>query len=153
MTTRLSLTAICAAVFMSACATTYDPAEVCTADWIKPRVDRALDYIQDDAETVFKNLRKVAASYVAGNTPGPLQLWSLQNSVKGLEKELRTGRGMKDLKTMARTCDNPKIITDAMSGFLRDQGLSQDFVRFVENFGLYKDIISDAVKDVQIPDA
>ncbi len=147
---RLCLAALSSALLMTGCATTeLDPAKVCTAEWIKPRAENALSHIQNDAESVFKNLRKVAASYVAGNTPGPLQLWSLQNSVKSLEKELKTGRGMTDLKTMAKTCDNPKIITDAMGGFLRDQELPDGMVNFIERFPLYQQILTDAVRESQ----
>jgi len=143
-----SLGFIIAAGLVTGCATSYDPAEVCTSNWIEPRTDRAIGYIQDDTSSVIKNLLKVAEKYAEGKTPGPLQLFSLSNSVSRLEKELKNGRGMKDLKILANTCDDPKIITDAMSTYIRGQGLPSGMVGFIENLGLYQNILAEATKDI-----
>ena len=131
-----------AAIFLSACATTPDPAKVCTAEWIEPRADKAVSAIEKDTRGVIKNLRKVAASYIEGNKPGPLQMWSLSNSVKKLESELESGRGIRDLRTLARTCDDPKIVTTAMARFMRSHGLPDGLVNFIENLDQYQKILS-----------
>jgi hypothetical protein len=145
---RVLLPLAIAGVFTSGCATTYDPAEVCTANWIQPRAEQAVGFIQSDTESVIKNLRKVAEGYMDGKTPGPFQLLALTGSVKKLESELKNGRGMKDLKVLARTCDDPKILTTAMSGYMRNQGLPPGMVNFIENLDLYKDILENAVAGI-----
>jgi len=65
----------------------------------------------------------------------------LSNSLKGLEKELKNGQGIRDLKILAATCDDPKIISDAMGGFLRKQGLPDNIINFIEGMGLYQELI------------
>lgn len=131
-----------AALTLSACATTPDPAKVCTAEWIKPRTEKAVSAIEKDTRGVIKNLRKVALSYADGKKPGPLTMWSLSNSVKKLESELESGRGIRDLRTLARTCDDPKIVSSAMAGFLRSHGLPDGLVRFIESLDDYQKILS-----------
>ncbi len=131
-----------AAILLSACATAPDPAKVCTAEWIKPRADKAVSAIEKDTRGVIKNLRKVAESYIDGKTPGPIQMWSLSNSVKKLENELEGGRGIRDLRTLARTCDDPKIVSSVMARFMRSHGLPDGLVNFIENLDQYQKILS-----------
>jgi len=66
---------------------------------------------------------------------------ALSRSLKGLEKELTSGRGIKDLKILANTCDDPKIVSKAMGGFLRNQGLPENIINFVENMEQYKSLL------------
>ena len=136
----IPLTAL--AIMLSACATAPDPAKVCTAEWIKPRTEKAVYAIEKDTRGVIKNLRKVAASYVEGKTPGPIEMFSLTRSVNKLETELESGRGIRDLRTLARTCDDPKIITDAMAGFMRSQGLPDGLVNFIESLDEYQKLLA-----------
>lgn len=145
---RLSF--ILAPLLLSACATTYDPAQVCTAEWIQPRAMKAAKSIESDASSVFKNLRKVADTYARGGTPGPLTLFSLSNSVKRLESELKNGRGMRDLKMLSNTCNDPNIVRSAMTDLMRRQGVPADMIDFIENMDRYKDILNQGLKQPAI---
>ncbi len=138
----LTTLAIVTAVSVSSCASTPDPEKICTSEWIGKRSDRALDSIQSKAGSSIKNLTKAAESWSQGKKPGLFQLLALQNSFKGLERELKTGRGMKDLRTMAATCNDPKIISNAMSGFLRKQNLPENMINFIEGFAPYQQLIA-----------
>ena len=129
-------------LLLSACATTPDPAKVCTAEWITPRADKAINAIEKDTRGVIKKLRKVGTSFAEGKTPGPLDLLSLTRSAEKLEAELKTGRGIRDLRTLSRTCDDPKIITDAMAGFMRSQGLPDGLVNFIESLEDYQKLLA-----------
>ena len=48
---------------------------------------------------------------------------------------------MRDLKTVAATCNDPKIISDAMGSFMRKQGLPDNIINFIEGMGLYQELI------------
>jgi len=140
------ITAVTASILaLSACATTANPEKVCTADWIGKRSDKAMNNIERKAKPALRKLGKAAESWAAGKKPGPLQLWSLQGSVNSLTRELETGRGMRDLKTLAQTCNDPKIVTSAMTQMMRENGLSQGMIDFVERLPQYKDLI---LKDI-----
>jgi len=52
---------------------------------------------------------------------------------------------MRDLKTLAQTCNDPKIVTSAMTQMMRENGLSQGMIDFVERLPQYKDLI---LKDI-----
>ncbi|MEP6342906.1 MAG: hypothetical protein ABJ275_06275 [Maricaulaceae bacterium] len=128
---------------LSSCATAPDPAEVCTAEWIKPRTTRAVDDITKSSSSALKSLRKVGETYAAGKTPGPIQLLLFANSMKSLERQVKNGRGIRDLKTLANTCNDPKIVTDTLTGFMRDQGLPDNMIDFVTRTPAYQSIIAD----------
>jgi len=135
-------------IALSSCATTPDPAKVCTSDWIQTRADKSLDRIENKAGRSIKSLKKASDSWAKGKKPNPFQMLALSSSLKSLEKELTTGRGIKDLKTLASTCDDLKIISDAMGGFLRKQGLSENIINFIERMDLYQRIITpDSIAD------
>lgn len=126
---------------LSACATTANPEKVCTAEWIGKRSDKAVSRIERKAKPALRKLSKAADSWARGDKPNGFQLMSLNSSVKSLTKELESGQAMKDLKTLSRTCNDPKIVTKAMTNLMRDNGLSEQMINFVENLPRYKDLI------------
>ena len=128
-------------IFVTGCATAPDPAKVCTAEWIGERSDKAIDRVQSKAGSSLKSLQKAGESWVKGKTPNLIQMALLSRSLKGLENELKNGRGIKDLKTLSATCNDPKIISDAMGGFLRKQGLPDNIINFIEGMGIYQELI------------
>lgn len=139
------LTALFSVLILSAsitgCATAPDPAKVCTSEWISKRSDKAINRIERKAGRSLKSLRKAGESWAKGKTPNPFQMLVLSNSLKSLEKELKNGQGIRDLKTLSATCNDPKIISDAMGGFLRKQGLPDNVITFIEGMGIYQDLI------------
>lgn len=142
---KTSLCALTVAA-LSACATAPDPAEICTSEWIGKRSDKAIASIESKAGRSIKALTKAAESWSKGKKPNFIQMLALRNSFSGLEKELTTGRGMKDLKTLASTCNDPNIISKAMGGLLRKQDLPDNMINFIENFEPYRRVITpDAV--------
>ena len=100
-----------APLMLPACAVAPDPAEVCTAEWIMPRTARAVEDITKNTGSAMKSLRRVGETYAAGRTPGPLQLLSLASAMKSLEREVKNGRGIRDLKTLANTCNDCLLYT------------------------------------------
>ncbi|WP_371397370.1 hypothetical protein [Fretibacter rubidus] len=126
------------AVIVTACATTPDPEKVCTADWISKRSDKAISRIESRAKPALRNLSKAAESWAQGKQPGPFQLMSLNSSVKSLTRELETGQGMRDLKMLSSTCNDPDIIKKAMTNVMRKNGLSERMINFVEDLPMYE---------------
>jgi len=114
---------------------------------------KALNNIETKAGSSIKALSKAAQSWSKGRTPNLFQMLALRNSFKGLENELRNGRGMKDLKTVASTCNDPKIISDTMGKLLRKQDLPPNLIDFIENFEPYQRLITpepDILKTAQL---
>lgn len=142
--------AVILSISVTSCATAPKPEKICTSEWIGKRSDKALDRIQSKAGKSIKALTKAAESWSRGKKPGLFQMMALQSSFKGLEKELKHGRGMKDLKTMAATCNNPKIVSDAMGNFLRRQDLPENMIKFIEGFAPYQQLITPKPDSIKI---
>ena len=136
-----SLIFACLTLALTGCATAPDPAKVCTSEWIGERSNKAISRIQSKAGSSLKSLRKAGESWSKGNKPNFIQMALLSRSLKGLENELKNGRGMRDLKTVAATCNDPKIISDAMGSFMRKQGLPDNIINFIEGMGRYQELI------------
>ncbi len=135
------ITAAC--LVLSACATTPDPAKICTADWISTRSDKAISRIETRSKSSFKSLKRIGESWAKGKTASPLQLLALSRSMKRLKKELTSGQGVKDLRTLSNTCHDPEIISTAMHNLLERQGLSNKFITFIEQSPIFERIIED----------
>jgi len=137
-----SIAVIFSASLISGCASTPDPAKVCTAEWIKPRTERAMGNITKRTQNAMKPLRKAAKSYANGKEPGIFQMMALGSAFTKLERELKSGRGIKDLKTVATTCNDPSLVSNAMMGYMQSQGLPGGVINFIQGLPQYQDLIS-----------
>lgn len=63
-----------------------------------------------------------------------------------MKKELTHGQGIKDLKTVAKTCNDPNIIKDSMRGLLERQGLDGNLIQKIETNPIYESIVSSIAK-------
>ena len=135
-----------ALLMLSACASTPDPAEVCTAEWITPRASSAVKKIETSAKSSFKTFSSVSKTWASGKQPGFFQLVSLNNAINKMKKELTGGQGIKDLKTVAKTCNDPNIIKTSMHDLFERQGFSSTLISWIENTPIYENIISSIAK-------
>ncbi len=131
-----------AIVLLAGCASTPDPAVVCTSEWIAPRADSAIKRIEKRASSSIKALTAASIDRAQGKTPGLMQMISLTFAVKKLEAELKHGQGIRDLKIVAKTCNNPAVIEDSMRTLLKRQGVSDDFMQQLEGNPIYQSVIS-----------
>lgn len=148
MTKSLSkslLIAACFGLLAPACATAPDPAKVCTAEWITPRANKAMKRIETRAGKSIKALKKASESWAKGKKPGLLTMMSLEGSIKSLEKELTEGKGITDLRMLAKTCDDPQIITKSVRAMFERQQISPMILDFLENSSIFDRILGDAV--------
>ena len=129
-------------LLLNACASTPDPAEVCSAEWIAPRASSAVSQIEKRTKSSLRALRKASKSWAKGKTPGPIQLFTLNSAINKMKKELTRGQGIKDLKTVAKTCNDPNIVKDAMRNLLERQGVSDSFLKRMESNPIYQSLIS-----------
>ena len=127
---------------ITACATAPDPEVICTSEWIGKRSDQAIGKIEAKAGKSIKALTKAAQSWSEGKQPNLIQMFALRNSFKGLEQELKNGQGIKDLRLLSSTCNDPEIVSKAMGNLLRKQNLPESMINFIENFEPYMKLIA-----------
>jgi len=135
---------ICLSAFavLSACASTPDPAEICSAEWIAPRAEKAVKRIEKRAGSSFRTLSKVSKTWASGKTPGPLQMFALSNAVSKMKKELTKGQGIRDLRRVAKTCNDPELIKNSMRDLMEKQGLSDGLITWMEKNPIYENLVS-----------
>jgi len=126
-------------LLLAGCAT-YNPETVCTSNWISSRADKAVNAIESDTSRVIRSLKSAGESFSRGKTPGPLKMLSLSRSLKSLEKELTNGRGVRDLRTLARTCDDPAIISKGLDNWLGRQNLPQGLTNLIDQTGIIEEL-------------
>lgn len=131
-------------IVLSACSTMPDPAEVCTAAWIEPRVDRSVERIETRLDKTLRAFRTVGESWMSGRTPGPIQMFRLSNAAKDLEKELTDGRGIRDLRLLASTCNDPDLIREQVYTLLDREGLPEPLLDFLDATGILEGLITTA---------
>lgn len=139
-----------ALLLLGACASTPDPAEICTAEWITPRATKAVKQIEKSAKSSLKTLTSVSKTWASGNKPNFIQLLSLNNAMNKMKNELTRGQGISDLKTVAKTCNDPAIIKDSMHGLLERQGMSDNLIQWIENTPIYENIISSIAEPTPV---
>jgi len=137
-------------LLLGACASTPDPAEICTAEWITPRATKAVNKIEKSAKSSFKTFASVSKTWAKGKQPNFLQLLSLNSALDKMKKELTRGQGIKDLKTVASTCNDPDIIKTSMKGLLERQGVSENLIQWIENTPIYESIVSSITEPVPV---
>lgn len=140
---RLKFLPLCAALSLStltlgACATTPDPAKVCTADWIKPRAAKAVKEVKRDTGRTIKSLKKNADKISNGSPLAAYRAASMLTSVQKLAEKLQKGRGIRDLKILAATCDDPKIMRDGLVGYMEDMEAPKMLMDLVRDFDFDK---------------
>lgn len=131
------------------CATTPDPAKVCTAEWITPRAEKAVDRLESKTRSAIKPLKNVGEALTKGKSPNPFTMMRLSSSFDRLERELTEGRGIRDLKLLASTCDNPEIITKSLRSVFENQGVPSKALDFIESLKFYQDILRENLKDFE----
>lgn len=135
-----------ALAILGACASTPDPAEICSAEWIAPRATKAVNKIEKRAQSSIRTLSKVSKTWASGKTPGPMQMFALSNALGKMKKELTDGQGIRDLKTVAKTCNDPDIIKDSMRDLLERQGVSENLIKRIETLPVYESLVSSMSK-------
>lgn len=119
---------------LSACATTPDPAEICTAEWIKPRSEQAINELKRDTFSRLKTIASAASKYEAGSGLSSFQMFRLASAAKGLLRDFETSSALADLKTLSSTCNDPEIAKDAFYGMLDEAGISEKLIEMFNSF-------------------
>lgn len=131
-----------ALLILTACASTPDPAEVCSAEWIAPRATKAVNKIERRAKSSLRTLSKVSETWASGKTPGPWQMFQFTRAIDKMKKELTKGQGISDLKIVAKTCNDPEIIKNSMRDLLDRQGISDSLIQRIEGNPIYQSVIT-----------
>lgn len=122
-------------VLLSSCASTPDPGEICTAEWIQPRADRAIKRIEKRVDKSLQALRSAGESWMEGDSPGPIQMYQLSRSFEKLEDELKSGPGTRDLRLIGSSCNDPDFVREQVELLFKRAGVSDFALGWIDRLG------------------
>ncbi len=103
-----------------------------------------MERIEDRLASALDAFSSASKSWAKGRSPGPIQMLRLSNAAKSLERELTDGRGIRDLRLIASTCNDPDLIRTEVMSLLDRQDVPDRIVAFLEGSGLLDRIIRTA---------
>jgi len=146
---RASLFSV-ALVLPMACANQPSPEEICTADWIKPRVDSAMADFRANTGEIMQSLSDTGEEIVGSDGAlGLLDKMKVLLSLTKLVGNFQGGQTLKDLNALGRTCSDPELAINAFKGVLEEYKEPQSFVDLLENLDEFKALAEDAMSNLQ----
>ena len=117
---------------LAACAT-LEP-EPCTAEWVEWKTDRVLGSFARDHRGLISDLRDFSKNL---EDPGPLTLLRMASKVEDFQALAEDFQGniMPELETAVAQCGTPEKFIPAFTGFLRNEGVEDDMLVWVETLG------------------
>lgn len=152
VTKRIAVTAatILMTLLLSACATKHNPDEVCTAEWIKPRVDLALGDFRANTDTILNTLKKTGSEVASsGGQLGLLQRAGVLLSLTKLVSTFQNGQTLKDLNVLSETCNQPELASRVFKDVLSEYNVPPAFLNLLDEMQQFKDLATQAAQDLQ----
>ena len=140
---RFFTVVLASVMLFSGCAKRYDPEEVCTGKWIKPRVDQAMADFREKSKTAFDLLKGVSDDVRKTGDLGKFQMVTALVSLASLVTDFKDSSAIRDLRILSKTCDDPKLVTRAFSGYLREQGAPEAIVDLLEQVDAFQKLIAE----------
>ncbi len=145
------LISICASLLLlTACATKHDPAEVCTSNWIKPRVDAAMGDFRSNSDSIFNSLKKVGKETAkSGGQLSLLQQAKILPSLMSLVNTFQNGQTLKDLNVLSETCNDPQLVTRVFTDVLKEYNVPDTFIQLLGELDSFKKMAEEAAANYQ----
>lgn len=135
---KLILAVAVCAFFTTACAPKYDPAEVCSARWIKPRVDSAMAEFRGKSDDALAILRRTGEAIEPGSKPDPIQQVRVMFNLSLLANEFLGSQALKDIDTLSRTCKDPDLAINAFTDLLREYQVPDSFIQLLNEVDAFR---------------
>lgn len=137
-------------LLLTACATKHDPAEVCTSNWIKPRVDAAMGDFRSNSDQILANLKKVGKEAASsGGQLSLLQKARILPSLLSLVNSFQNGQTLKDLNVLSETCNDPQLVTRAFTDLLKEYNVPDNFIQLLDELDSFKKLAEEAAANYQ----
>ncbi|MGI9327901.1 MAG: hypothetical protein ACR2PZ_21965 [Pseudomonadales bacterium] len=131
-------------LLVAGCATTPSPEEICSAQWIKPRVDIAVADFRDDIEQTMSRLRSSEENATKSEGMGLLQGAAVLLSLTRLVNNLQDSRTLADLNTLSQTCNDPELAINALTEVLEEYEVPQPFVDLLRELDAFRLFVEES---------
>lgn len=119
------------AALLTACASTPPPEEICSAAWIKPRTDAALDEFKGATSDKWKTLQRSGEQAASGEI-GLLEKARVILSLASVVNSFQNSQALEDLQTLGTTCNDPELVSNALRGVLTEYGVPDTYIDLLD---------------------
>ena len=129
-TRRLAImTGLLLASFIAGCASTKPtPAEVCSAAWIKPRTDAAINDFTRSTKGSWEQLQRSGERAANEGSLGFIERASVILSLTRLLGQFQDSQALADLRTLSTTCNDPDLVRNALVDTLEEYDVPEPFI-------------------------
>lgn len=134
MRTRLTIM-LASLAALSACTTVPEP---CTADWVEYKTEKVLKRFAVGHYGEVRRLKSFSNKLEGGNI-GPLTALKIPGMIedfKGLATDFERV-AMPELNAAIDQCGDPQTLIPAFTGFLRQEGVGEEVLEWVEFLGTF----------------
>lgn len=143
------ITTLLLTVFLTACASTPSPAEICSAQWIKPRTDAALADFKEATSGNWKTLQRSGEQ--ASGDLGFLEKARVILSLASIVSSFQSSQAFEDLQTLSKTCNDPELVSNALRGTLSEYGVPAAYIDLLDELEGFIDLMNNADQDDSSP--
>ena len=129
---RLVMMASIGLVALSACAS-MEP-EPCSTEWVEWKTDRVLGSFARQNRGIVNDLRNFSTEL---KDPGPLTLFLMASRLdefRALAEDFQQDV-MPELQSAVEQCGTPEKFIPAFTGFLRDEGIDEEMLKWIDTLG------------------
>ena len=131
MSAKQWLAGVLVATLVSACATTPSAEEVCSADWIKPRTDAALQEFKNSTQDTWKKLSSTGKRASKRGSLGLIEKASVLLSLTSLVNSFQNSQALEDLQLLGKTCNDPDLVKNALVGTLEEYNVPDAYINLL----------------------
>lgn len=134
--TRMTLLALSAVTGIAACVTQPEP---CTPEWVEWKTDRIMDRFADEYRGTVRDLRDVSGKIENPSVLTALRIATLAGDAKDLVRDFND-IVMPELNDAITQCGEPREFVPAFTNFLREEGVGEDVIDWIEAFSVFMDL-------------
>ena len=131
---KAAIPALLIASLLPACATQPTPQEVCSAEWIEVRADRAMAEFERDVRPMLRTFERAGNRLEGSNGDiSPLLMVQVMSAATRFAEKLENSQALDDLQRLSEQCDDPDLMLDAVSGLLEKRGAPPQVIRIMRD--------------------
>lgn len=129
---RIAVTSLCIAA-LSACATQPDP---CTPEWVEWKSDKILKSFALDNRGFIRDLRKLEGQFESPSLLAAAQLLRVADEAGEVISDFKENV-VPELRAAYNQCGSVDKLMPTFTKFLRQEGLSDETIRWIEGLGAF----------------
>ena len=115
--------------------------ELCSPEWVKPRMDDALEEFTTATSDVWERLQRSGQNAAGRGELGLVEQATILLDLGQVLGSFKDSPSMVDLEQLSETCDDPGLVSNALIATLEDAGVPADYIGLMREFEGFMELI------------